>query len=108
MADEIAQAEEEGIDQSHLQALESGIEASAEALVSMREARVKLAEVRKDRGYRGPGLDSSSSAFGAAKAKARAAIAAKKACGKHTCFDCGQAGHWAGDPECKKPGAGLA
>ena len=39
LADEIAQAEEEGIDPAHLEALESGIEASADALVSMREAR---------------------------------------------------------------------
>ena len=39
LADEIAQAEEEGVDPMHLESLESGIEASAEALVSMREAR---------------------------------------------------------------------
>ena len=42
LADEIAQAEEEGIDPLHLESLESGIEASAEALVSMGEARVRL------------------------------------------------------------------
>ena len=56
LAEEIAAAEEEGVDPSHLEALEQGIEASAEALVSMREARTRLAEVRKDRGYRGPQL----------------------------------------------------
>ena len=54
LAEEIAEAEEEGIDPLHLESLEQGIEASAEALVSMREARVKLAEMRKDRGFRGP------------------------------------------------------
>ena len=46
---------------------------------------------------------------GKPKAKATSAsVAAKKASGKHVCFDCGQAGHWAGDAECKHPGAGLA
>lgn len=32
-------------------------------------------------------------------------MAAKK--GKLPCFDCNQLGHWAGDPECQHPGAGL-
>ena len=104
LAEEIAQAEQEGVDPLHLEALENGIEASAEALVSMREARQKLAEVRKDRGFRGP----SSSSPMMAKARAKAAISAKKASGKHVCFNCGLSGHWAGDAECTKPGAGLA
>ncbi|CAE7503333.1 RE2, partial [Symbiodinium sp. CCMP2456] len=105
LADEIAQAEEEGIDPAFCEALETEIEASAEALVSMREARVKLAEVRKDRGYKGPSVGTSSAASG--KGRGKAAIAAKKASGKHLCFDCGLPGHWSGDPECTKPGAGL-
>ncbi|CAE7211399.1 ABCB25 [Symbiodinium natans] len=88
------------------EALETEIEASAEALVSMREARVKLAEVRKDRGYKGPALNASAAASGG-KGRGKAAIAAKKASGKHLCFDCGLPGHWSGDPECTKPGAGL-
>ena len=99
LADEIAQAEEEGVDPVHLEALESGIEASAEALVSMREARVKLAEVRKDRGFKGPQSHSS------AKAKGKPGILAKKA--RFPCYDCNMPGHWAGDPECTRPGAGL-
>ena len=99
LADEIAQAEEEGVDPVHLEALESGIEASAEALVSMREARVKLAEVRKDRGFKGPPGSSS------AKAKGKPGILAKKA--KFPCYDCNMPGHWAGDPECTRLGAGL-
>ncbi|CAE7234040.1 pol [Symbiodinium sp. CCMP2456] len=105
LADEIAQAEEEGIDPAFCEALETEIEASAEALVSMREARVKLAEVRKDRGYKGPSVGNSSATSG--KGRGKAAIAAKKASGKHLCFDCGLPGHWSGDPECTKPGAGL-
>ena len=72
----------------------------------MREAQVKLAEVRKDRGYKGPGSSASQGVAG--KGSGRASIAAKKASGKHICFDCGQSGHWSGDAECKKPGAGLA
>ena len=108
LAGEIAEAEAEGVDPVHLEALESGIEASAEALVSVREARSKLAEVRKDRGYKHPST-TSPSATGRPKAKsASAAVAAKKASGKHVCFDRGQGGHWAGDPECKHPGAWLA
>ncbi|OLP82867.1 hypothetical protein AK812_SmicGene36445 [Symbiodinium microadriaticum] len=105
LAEEIEQAEAEGVDPSHLEALENGIEASAEALVSMREARVKLAEVRKDRGFKGPGFGSSSSAKG--RGRGSASIQAKKKDGKHVCFDCGLPGHWAGDEGCTKPGQGL-
>ena len=89
LADEIAEAEEEGVDAIHLEALEQGIEASAEALVSMREARHKLAEVRKDRGFKGP----SSAGPGKSKGRNSSAIAAKKASGKHVCFDCGLPEH---------------
>ena len=67
---------------------------------------MKLAEVRKDRGYKGPALNASAAASGG-KGRGKAAIAAKKASGKHLCFDCGLPGHWSGDPECTKPGAGL-
>ena len=42
------------VDEGTLEVLESGIEASAEALVSMREARHRLAEVWKERGFKGP------------------------------------------------------
>ena len=87
--DEIAQAEEEGIASAHLEALESGNEASAEALVSMREASTRLTDVRKDRGFKGPAV----AAAGAGKpsggaAKAEASILSKKSSGKHACFDC--------------------
>ncbi|CAE7881426.1 agaA, partial [Symbiodinium necroappetens] len=46
LAEEIAEAEAEGV----TLVMENGIEASAEALVSMREARVKLAEAKKKDG----------------------------------------------------------
>ncbi|CAE7780296.1 tenm3, partial [Symbiodinium necroappetens] len=106
LAEEIAQAEEEGVDPMALETLENGIEASAEALVSMREARVKLAEIRKDRGFRGP-LAAGGASAGKGRGKGNPSIAAKKASGKHVCFDCGLSGHWAGDEACQKPGQGL-
>ena len=106
LAEDIAQAEEERVDPMALETLENGIEASAEALVSMREARVKLAEIRKDRGFRGPPAAGGASA-GKGRGKGNPSIAAKKASGKHVCFDCGLSGHWAGDEACQKPGQGL-
>ena len=42
--------EEEGIDGETLNELESGVEKAVESLVTMREARHKLQEVRKDCG----------------------------------------------------------
>ena len=62
----------------------------------MREARNRLQEIRKDRGYKKP-VD------GAAKG---GPISKKNS--KHPCFNCGLPGHWAGDKECQKPGQGLA
>ena len=74
-ADEIAQAEaeKEGVDPLHLESLENGIE------VSMREARVKLAELRKDRGYKGPSSTPAPNRKG--RGKTSGSIAAKKASG---------------------------
>ena len=51
LATEIEEAENEGIDTEFLNELESGVEQAAESLITMREARGKLAKVRKDRGY---------------------------------------------------------
>ena len=50
-ASELQEAEEQGVDPSSLEALENGFEQAAEALVTMKEARTKLQEIRKDRGY---------------------------------------------------------
>ena len=70
------------------------MENAAEALVTMKEARTKLAEVKRDRGYcRAAPVDD--------KSKSNS----KKQ--KSNCFDCGLPGHWAGDKECRKPGAKL-
>ena len=73
--------------------------------MSIREARVKLAEIRKDRGFKGPGFGSGAPAKG--RGRGSASIQAKKKDGKHVCFDCGLPGHWAGDEGCTKPGQGL-
>ena len=98
LATEIEEAVEEGVESALLQDVEETVESAAEALLTMREARQKLAEVKKDRGY---------GKAGASTTDAKSKVGAKKASGKRPCFDCGQPGHWAGDPECSKPGAGL-
>ena len=92
LAEEIA-----AVDAAHLEALESGIEASSEALVTMREARSRLAEVRKDCGYRGPGVSSGPSPGPSAKTKSIAPWP-----NRMVCFDCGLSGHC----EWQKPGQG--
>lgn len=97
-AAELQAAEEQGIDSQTLEEMESNFEKAAETLVTMKEARLKLNEIRKDRGFGKPSTTIS-------KANAPAS---KKQSGKHPCFDCGQTGHWAGDKECPSPGAGLA
>ncbi|CAJ1340125.1 unnamed protein product, partial [Effrenium voratum] len=83
---ELEAAEEEGVDPEFLDSVEAGFEQAAETLVTMRKARTRLAEVRKDCGY-GRAQDP-----GGRKPPATA----EKASGKHPCFDCGQSGHWAG------------
>jgi hypothetical protein len=95
-AAELEEAEQDGLDPSTIETLESNFEAAAETLVTMREARNRLQEIRKDRGYKKP-VD------GAAKG---GPISKKNS--KHPCFDCGLPGHWAGDKECQKPGQGPA
>lgn len=95
-AAELQEAEDMGVDPTLLEGLEANLEQAAETLVTMKEARSRLQEVRKDRG------------FGKSSGKGgRGGPAAKKASGNHLCFDCNQSGHWAGDPECTKPGQGL-
>ncbi|CAK9100240.1 unnamed protein product [Durusdinium trenchii] len=96
LATELEEAVDDGIGPDIIQDVEETVESAAEALLTMREARSKLAEVRKDRGY-------GKASTGADSPKGK--MANKKS--KLPCFDCNQLGHWAGDPECKNPGAGL-
>ena len=97
LAAELEEAAECGVDSETLQQLEETVETAAEALLTMKEARSKLQEVCKDRGY------GKTSMSGGSKGKTNP----KKQSDKHPCFDCNLPGHWAGDPECQKPGQGL-
>ena len=101
LATELEEAEQEGIDPAFLQELESGLENAAETLVTMREARQQLNTVRKDRGY-----GKAAPKTGPVK-KSNPQTQMRKSSGKFPCFDCNMPGHWAGDPECSMPGAGL-
>ena len=101
LASEIQMLEEDGnLDPSLVEELESGVEAAAESLVTMREARSKIADLRKDRGYGRVG-----SAPGSPSKPHGNQVNSSKKTSK--CFDCGEFGHWKGDKECQKPGAGL-
>jgi hypothetical protein len=86
------------VESSILEGLETGVEQAAESLVTMREARSKINEIKKDRGYH---RNSSNP-----KLKLNGNQVEKKK-GKTQCWDCGEYGHWGGDAQCPKPGAGL-
>ena len=102
LASELQQLEDEGsVEPQLLEELENGVEAAAGSLVTMREARSRIAEVREDRGFGHAGTGK-----GNFKPKLHGSQAsAKKATTK--CWDCGESGHWGGDPQCRRPGAGL-
>ena len=99
-AAELQEAEEMGVGTDTLEGLEQNFESAAEALVTMKEARTRLQEIRKDRGY--GKTDNKGGSKGAASQ-----TASRKSSGKFPCFDCNMHGHWAGDKECTMPGAGL-
>ena len=101
LAQELQELETEGCDPRVLEDLESGMEQAAESLLTMREARTKIAEVKKDRGYGKPGQPAPRSTKPHGNQVPRQKSTTK-------CFDCGEMGHWAGDAGCKAPGAGLA
>ncbi len=101
LAEELESAAQDGVDASLLEDLEGSMESAAEALLTMREARNKISEVKRDRGYGKPSQSGGSSPMKSSR------VQAKKQSGDHRCWDCDQVGHWQGDPECKKPGAGL-
>ena len=100
LAAEIQALEEEGLEPDVLEALENGVEQAAESLVTMREARHKIAEIKKDRGY-----GKTTSSMPSKPKYTGNQVNGKKA--KTSCWDCGQQGHWGGDPGCPNPGAGL-
>ena len=90
LASEIQMLEEDGnLDPSLVEELESGVEAAAESLVTMREARSKIADLRKDRGYGRVG----SAPGSPSKPHGNQMNSSKKT---SKCFDCGEFGHWKG------------
>ena len=99
LAAEIQELEESGeFDTAVLEELEAGVEQAAESLVTMREARSRINEIKRDRG------------FGRAPAGSKPKLNGNQVEKKKTktqCWDCGEFGHWGGDPQCPKPGAGL-
>eukprot|EP00439_Symbiodinium_sp_Y106_P055911 s2181_g7.t2 len=98
LAAELEQAENEGVDPSMLEQVEGCVETAAEALITMRDAKTRLQEVRRDRGYGRAGGNSGGQGQ-------RPPPPFKK---RGVCHDCGLPGHWAGDAGCARPGAGLA
>ena len=101
LASELQELETDGCDPHVLEELESGMEQAAESLLTMREARTKIAEVKKDRGY-------GKAAVGGPRSMKPHGNEIPKQKSTTKCFDCGETGHWAGDAGCKAPGAGLA
>ena len=99
LATELQELEEQGCDPNVLDELEAGMEQAAESLATMREARSKIQEVKKDRGY------GKAAPFGQKPKPHGNQVPKQKA--NTRCFDCGEPGHWAGDAGCPKPGAGL-
>ena len=75
LAAELDESAENGLDASMIQEIEDSVETAAEALITMKEARSKLQEVKKDRGYGRAGDGPSK-------------VSQKKASGNHPCFDC--------------------
>ena len=61
LAEELESAAHDGVDASLLEDLEGSMETAAEALLTMREARNKISEVKKDRGYGRPASSGNSS-----------------------------------------------
>eukprot|EP00435_Cladocopium_sp_Y103_P020437 s757_g5.t1 len=101
LASDLENLEAEGAEPELLEELEAGVENAAEALVTMPEARSRINEMKRDRGY---GKASSGVGDKGFKPHGNQVNRAKAS---STCFDCGLPGHWKGDKECTKPGAGL-
>ena len=99
LAAEIQELEEScEVDTAVLEELEAGVEQAAESIVTMREAGSCINEIKKDRGFGRAPLNS--------KLKLNGNQVEKKKT-RTQCWDCGEFGHWGGDAQCSKPGAGL-
>ncbi len=98
-----------------VEALDESAQRVAEALISLRTARAKASAGKKDRkgGFpaaagrsASPAAARSSGGLGAAS-RHPAAQKVQRDKEKSDCWGCLERGHWAGDPACKMPGAGL-
>ena len=89
LALELEEAMNEGVDAHVIEDLEESVESAAEALLTMKEARSKLSNIR-DRNY------VRTSASGQSTPKRGGASVQSKKTAKNPCFECGEAGHLAG------------
>ena len=101
LAEDLQVLEDEGCEPELLEELEAGVESASEALVSMREARARINDVKKDRGY---GKSGGGKPAADNKPHGNQVNSQKK---NTRCFDCDMMGHWAGDKACTKPGVKL-
>ena len=56
LASELEAAAQEGCDGAEFESLEEQFDGAVEAWVTLREARAQIASLRKDRGFKGPGV----------------------------------------------------
>ena len=99
LAAEIQELEESGdIDTAVLEELEAGVEQAAESLVTMREARSRINEIKKDRGFGRAPTGSKLKLNGNQVEKKKKK---KKKKTKMQCWDCGEFGFWGGDAQCR-------
>ena len=73
-----------------------------EALAAFQNAKTRMSTAKKARGFFKSG-SSKGSSKGSAPANKQNEGALKNLKKNTKCHDCDQTGHWAGDPECKKP-----
>ena len=97
LAAELDEVAEEGHGDEEVAGLEDQIGQAVETLVTLREARTRINNLKKDRGYKGSGKAGSKG-----KSPSKGGDKGKKP-KDGVCFDCGLPGHWAGGPECRNP-----
>ena len=78
--------------------LEGGVESMMEGLITVRESKKRVKELRKDRKFGKGSTSGGGSSSGKKFAKSNSAPDKKNS----ECYACGQTGHWAGDANCLK------
>ena len=105
LATELEEAEAAGVDEETIAQLEDQASKMADAFITMREAKHKMLQQRKDRKYGGPSGSSQQRPASSAGQRRNTSIDERKK--TSLCRDCLGEGHWQGDACCPKPGAGL-